>query len=290
MRKFIQYSFLLLLLTVIISYGLDRLYTYGFTTSKKMTRFGFLHSKHDQHFDYVFLGSSRVVNTIDPQVFDDKLKANTVNFGIMDARPKDIWTLRKLLAEYHITYDTLVAQVDYYYNDDKKRSNFLYFDMLPFLGSNEVINTYYQSEKDSWKLTYLPFYKYAANDSKLGLHSLIYTRIKPDTSILESKGYEPLYGSSGTWQRILPDTLAKQNRYMAALVNKTDNLVLFTAPFRPDTRNLSFVDSLQLKYPELLNFSKAIQNEELFKNGYHLNDKGAKEFSQLFANKLSKSN
>lgn len=291
MKKFVGYLFLVLIITVSVLYTLEGVYTYAFTHSKNQNRFDFILAQKNKHFNAAFVGSSRVVNNIVPRVFDDRLHTNTVNLGIMDAKPKDMDAIVKLLQDNNIRVDTLYVQVDYYYNTLEK-SNFLYYQMLPYIHNYVAVRNYYKDEEDYMALKNLPFYRFVRNDSKLGIRALLGAVFKTNKVLEKTKGFEPLYGYGNTWQRILPDTILTDNIYISDLNSFAEknrlHIKYFTAPFRSDTKQLNFIDSLKSKFPELMDFSKSITEDAYFKNGYHLNEEGAKKFSIIFANTLKK--
>ncbi|SFU61991.1 hypothetical protein SAMN05216480_11050 [Pustulibacterium marinum] len=267
----------------------DVVYSNIFTHSPVTTKVGYINSKKDTHFNLVFIGSSRVANHIVPSVFEEELNLSAINFGVMDARPKDMLVLIKALDTWNITYDTLYVQLDYYYNSFD-RSNFMYYEMLPYTNLLPL-QSYFESEHDNLYIEYVPFYKYAANDSKLGVRALVKEIITKESMFEDSKGFVPLYGTGNTWKRVLPDTVpSKGNPYIATLKAYSEshklNVKFFVAPFREDVENLRFIDSLKVRLPDLINFSTKITQGEYFKNGYHLNNEGAMKFSKLFAKYL----
>ncbi|WP_264531308.1 hypothetical protein [Flavobacterium sp. N502540] len=267
---------------------LDVGYTYLNTRFVNTTKFNFIKNQKGKHFDYVFVGSSRVINDINAKIVDSCLKVNSVNFGIMDARPKDILTVLKLLQLYEIKYDSVFIQTDYYYNSSE-RSNFLYIDMMPFIREDISIKNYYEEEGDFLLLYYCPFYRFCKNDSKLGVRELL-ASLRRKNQFEESKGFVSLYGFGDKWQRTLPDTITEYNKYNKQILKfLRDNKIkskFFVSPFRNDTQNLGFIQLLSGKYPGLWDFSKSIPDDTKFKNGYHLNERGAKEFSIIMSHKI----
>lgn len=291
MYKFVKYIGWVFLITTIMLICIDELYTKVFTDSPDSTRLGYVKSQQEKHFNYAFVGSSRVVNHIVPDVFEKELHSTAVNFGVMDARPKDIVTLVKLMDYWGITYDTLFVQLDYYYNS-LGRSNFMYYEMLPFI-DNPVIEPYYNTEKSYFSLQFIPFYRYMVNDSKLGLRSFVKEIFIEESKLTKSQGFVPLNGYGNPWERVLPNKLINEgNQYVDELIHlskkKHLNIKFFVAPFRYDVKNVFFIDSLKKRMPGLLDFSKDIKDPKYFKNGYHLNKEGANMFSEIFANHLKR--
>ncbi|SPE78545.1 hypothetical protein FLACOL_02561 [Flavobacterium columnare] len=287
MRDFFYFISKILFIFISTSFLLESIYTFCYTEKTNYSKFQFIKNQKHKKYNYIFYGSSRVVNHINPKIIDSCLNRTSINFGVMDAKPKDILTLLKLTKFYNIKSDSIFVQTDYYYNSTDK-SNFLYLDMLPYIQENSIIKSYYYDEKDYLFLVYFPFYKYLKNSSKLGMRDLLaalFRKNKFDTTI----GYEPLYGNGNTWQRILPTSVLNNEINKETLqFMKTNgmNYVFFTAPFRRDTKNLNFVSQLRNHYPVFWDFSTSITESNLFKNGYHLNHTGAKEFSIIFSNKI----
>lgn len=262
--------------------ALEGLYTYLYSNKIYVSKFQFIKNQANKEFDYIFVGSSRVVNTVNTTILDSVLGCNSINFGVLDAQPQDLLVLLKVIDEYKIKYKTIFIQLDYYYNS-KNKSKFLYTDMIPFIHENEVINTYYANEDDFWLLNYLPFYRYCKSDSKLGIRELIASIFRKNINE-KDKGFLPLDGCGHEWQRELPDYIDKDNEYIVALMQLLNSYdsnkhVFFVAPFRPDTKRMEFIQLLESEVPDLWDFSTSITEENKFTNGYHLNDIGSKEFS-----------
>lgn len=267
---------------LIVSAVLDFCYTYLYSNKIYVSKFQYIKKQANKEFDYIFLGSSRVVNTVNTTVVDSVLGSNSINFGVLDAQPQDLVAMLKIIDEYNIKYKTIFIQLDYYYNS-KYKSKFLYTDLLPFIHENKSINSYYANEEDYWLLNYLPFYRYCKSDAKLGIRELIASFFRKNKNE-KDKGFLPLEGFGHKWQRELPDHIDKNNEYSAELMQllnscESNKYVIFVAPFRPDTKRMEFIQLLESEVIDLWDFSTSITEENKFMNGYHLNDIGAKEFS-----------
>lgn len=273
---------------LLLALSLDVIYTQVYTKFIYTSKFQFIKNKKNAKFDYVFLGSSRVVNHINPRIIDSITRRKAVNFGVMDAQPKDEFVLLKLFDFYNIQYDSLFIQTDYYYNSNDK-SNFLYVDLIPYINENDIITSYFEDEKDFIGIYYLPFYRYCKNNSKLGIRELIVS-LNRKNIFEENNGFVGLKGNDGKWQRELPKKIENNTFYNDSikkyLIENNKKCVFFTAPFRPDTKNLYFVSQLKKEFPVFWDFSKRITDASLFKNGYHLNEEGAKKFSIQMANTI----
>ena len=172
MNKFIVFIVKIVAILLVIALSLDVIYTFLYTNSIDTSKFQFIKKQEDTKFNYVFLGSSRVVNHINPEIIDSITNKESINFGVMDAKPKDVFTLLKLLDYYNIKSDSLFIQTDYYYNSNDK-SNFLYVDLIPYIRENKIISTYFEDENDFLALYYFPFFRYSKNNPKLGIRELL---------------------------------------------------------------------------------------------------------------------
>ena len=288
MKNFLFFIFKILFLFLLVAFLLEFVYTYVYNEKANFSKFQFIKNQQNKKFDYVFYGSSRVVNHVNPKIIDSCLNRNSINFGVMDAKPRDILTLLQLSKFYNITSDSIFIQTDYYYNSVDK-SNFLYIEMLPYINENPIIKSYYFDENDYVFLAYFPFYKYAKNSSKLGVRDVLASLFRKN-KFESTKGYEPLEGTGNTWQRVLPKSVSTNTIFnketKAFLDAHASKYMFFTAPFRSDTKNMNFVSRLKQNYSDFWDFSKAVKDPKMFKNGYHLNHQGATEFSIVLSNKI----
>lgn len=288
MKNFLFFIFKILFLFLLIAFLLEFVYTYVYNEKANFSKFQFIKNQQNKKFDYVFYGSSRVVNHVNPKIIDSCLNRNSINFGVMDAKPRDILTLLQLSKFYNITSDSIFIQTDYYYNSVDK-SNFLYIEMLPYINENPIIKSYYFDENDYVFLAYFPFYKYAKNSSKLGVRDALASLFRKN-KFESTKGYEPLEGTGNTWQRVLPKSVSTNTIFnketKAFLDAHASKYMFFTAPFRSDTKNMNFVSQLKQNYSDFWDFSTAVKDPKMFKNGYHLNHQGATEFSIVLSNKI----
>lgn len=288
MKNFLFFIFKILFLFLLVAFLLEFVYTYVYNEKANFSKFQFIKNQQNKKFDYVFYGSSRVVNHVNPKIIDSCLNRNSINFGVMDAKPRDILTLLQLSKFYNITSDSIFIQTDYYYNSVDK-SNFLYIEMLPYINENSIIKSYYFDENDYVFLAYFPFYKYAKNSSKLGIRDALASLFRKN-KFESTKGYEPLEGTGNTWQRVLPKSVSTNTIFnketKAFLDAHASKYMFFTAPFRSDTKNMNFVSQLKQNYSDFWDFSTAVKDPKMFKNGYHLNHQGATEFSIVLSNKI----
>ena len=73
------------------------------------------------------------------------------------------------------------------------------------------------------------------------------------------------------------NSFIKQNRM---------KVVFFIAPVCRNSKNQDFISKLKTKIPELKDFSRVLNEDQLFIDCNHLNDTGAKRFTEIFAEEV----
>lgn len=294
MRKFVTRIIGILITILVVAVALDYAYTSVYENSRPRTKFQYLRSLKNTKINYIFLGSSRVENGIVPSVIEDKTKKSCVNLGFQASKMGDIYSVLKLLKEYNISSDSIFIQVDYIFNIGG-HSNILPYEMSPFIRDNRETKEYLLNFVGENKSNYyVPFYRYCTQDAKIGIREVIANLINKKTSVATNKGFSPLQGieNQKAEHRLLPASIAKKNVYFDKIkeyCEKNDlKVVFFCAPFCKHTRHIDFIVKLKNKIPELNDFSKSIEEDELFVNCYHLNEAGAIKFTDIFTEKVFK--
>ena len=296
MKKFSIRIIGILLTILIVAIVFDFTYTAIYENSKPRTKFQYLRSLKNTKINYIFLGSSRVENGIVPSIIEGKTKKSCVNLGFQASKMGDIYSVLKLLKEYNISSDSIFIQVDYIFNVGG-HSNNLPYEMSPFIRDNSATKEYlldYVGENKS--NYYVPFFRYCTQDAKIGFREVIANVFDKKTNVAQNKGYNPLQGieNQKANQRALPNTIAKKNIYFDKIKEyskKNDvNVVFFCAPFCKYTKQLDYISKLKTKIPELYDFSNSINDDKMFVNCYHLNEVGARKFTEIFTEKILKIN
>lgn len=294
MKKFIIQILGILLILLVLLEVLDFAYTTVYEHSKPRTKFQYLRSLKNTKINYIFLGSSRVENGIIPSVIENKSNKSCVNLGFQAAKLGDIYTVFKLLKEYNITSDSVFIQMDYNF-DTKGHSINLPYQINPFIKESKVIKDYlidYVGEDRS--NYYVPFIRYCKNEPKIGFREFFACLIGKTTTVVTNKGYGAFQGieQQGNGHRTLPNVIASNNSFFDRIkrysIENKIKVVYFCAPFCKHTKNLDYIKKLKTKIPELYDFSSDIQEDKLFVNCYHLNDAGAKKFTEIFVDKILK--
>ena len=266
---------------------LDVVYTKIYEASYPRTKFQYLRSLKNKKVDYVFIGSSRVESTIVPSVIYNKTNKVAVNLGFQAAKLGDIYTILQLIKAYNIRCEKILIQVDYIYNNVDGHSNIFQYEMIPFVRENAITKEY--SDKYSANPIanyYVPFYRYCKNDLKLGLREVFANIIHKKNNITKDNGYGATYGNVKKLEGSLPSTILDNNAILDTIQSfvKLNNIevVFYCAPFCKNNKNQNFTSKLKTKIPGFKDFSGVINDGAMFLNCNHLNDSGAKRFTEIF--------
>lgn len=286
MKNFILYSIKLLLITFVLLVSLEFVYSNVYACNYSRSKFQFLRSYNNQFIDYVFLGSSRVENAIIPNQITSLTGKKAVNFGFQAAKLKDVLFLLKMLKEYNITNEKVLIQIDYIYNLEDGYSNILEYNAIPFLKESNNVRAHLSSlDIEKRYLFEFPFIRYALYDQKNGFRELIANLVLKKKIYEKQKGFVKIDEHIADIQMSLPNEIIAENNFLdeITLFAKSNdiNVVFYTAPFRSNTKNLNYIQKLSEKIPNLYDFSTAIKDETLFKDGSHLNYNGAVYFTEL---------
>jgi len=254
MKRFLKNTIIISLGTIIILFLLDTLYTKAYRDSipRNKTQY-ILNLEKGKKLDYVFLGSSRVENTIMPLVIEEITGKNALNLGTQGAKLDDINIFLRLLISQEVEIERLFVQVDYVYNNETS-SDIVRSQSLPFIRSNSIINKYLKRVDSNYsKNYYIPFYRYAANDYRLGFREFFATSVKKKSTIDFEDGFVPVYGSTiSNYALDLPSKILAKNRSVIEIdslcrVNNI-NVTYFCAPFCSKLETNNYLTKLKSKY------------------------------------------
>lgn len=291
MKKFLNHLLLILIISISVMFIFDFLYTEIYKNSESRSKFQYFRSLKNKKVNYIFLGSSRVDNSIVPSVIKKKTNKETLNLGFQAARMRDIYTLLQLVKEYNIKYDTIFIQIDYYFNRvEKGCSNNLPYQMAPFIRESEITKKYLNEYVYESSLNYyFPFLRYCNYDNKIGFREVFSNLINKKAKVIENQGYNPITGHV-TEEFILPKDVIKSNPDFDLIINfckqNRMDVIFYTAPISKHSINLDYIKKLKLKIPNLIDFSSSIENDKMFKDSKHLNDDGAKLFTEILTDEL----
>lgn len=281
MSRFLKHLFTLIFTLIALMYLSDIIYTHIYLRSTPRNKLQYILNTKNKKFDVVFLGSSRVANHIDTKLFDSLSSKKTINLGCSGAGLNDNLLQLKLLLANN-TVSNLFLQIDFNY-EYQKPSNISISETMPFL-NNKIISTHLKKYFNNLnKLKYIPFYRYAVNDPKIGFRELFFSLINKKPRTNPSIGFTPKYGNNiSSKESILPKSIKPNNKVLDEISdickkNKI-KLTLFVSPLCNKTKNMNYIAKLIEKYPNLINLSTGY-NDDLFFNCSHLNNKGARVFT-----------
>lgn len=282
MKLFFKYIAGAFLFVILIFVCLDFVYTKIYKNNVVSNKVKYLMSLENQHFDAVFLGSSRVDNHIVSSEFEN-LGFNVVNAGIQGVNLKDNYLFLKTLVANKVTFDRLFVQIDYSYNQSDL-SQVPYTEMLPYFRDPVIKNFSKDEFKDFNSYYYIPFYRYAVNDFRIGFRGIIAGLFSEKRVNGKFEDYKALYGTSKMALYELPTTFSDKpnafNRINSFCEKNNIEVIYFTAPFCSELKSSTFTTLLAEKIPNYNDYSSLFNNDALFKNCGHLNNKGAVNFSK----------
>lgn len=291
MKKFIRKIVLAVIVVLVVLTVLDLVYTRIYETAPPRNKFQFFRSLKNKKVAYLFLGSSRVENSIVPDIIYEKTHKKAINMGFQAAKLADIYTLLQLVDAYNIHCETIFIQIDYIYNRVDGNSNIFQYEMTPFIRENKILKAYSdQFSTNSFANYYIPFYRYCTNDLKLGFREVFANCVHKKTNVIANNGFIGVFGTEKKLMSNLPQEILDYNPIFDSIVNFSKkhkmNVVFYCAPFCKNNGNPDYTSKLKAKIPGFKDFSKAISEDTLFLNCSHLNDAGARRFTTIFTEEL----
>lgn len=288
MKKFGRYILGFVLIIVASLYLVDFVYTeiYKRGIPRNKARYSLL--LKDQTFDYVFMGSSRVENSIMTTEIEEITKKRAINLGTQGADFDDVYLFLKLLLANNNTLKNVCIQMDGSYINSID-SQILKSQLIPYITSNSILEDHMkENENDFNKLKYIPFYKYAKNDYSVGFREVLMTVVQKKSKIDFGDGFVPLHGFMNRSDKsIFPNTIKENNQSVDKIIKLCNereiNLLFFCAPYCSNLENKKFTKLLEKRVPNFKDYSTLFKNDSLFRDCSHLNEIGAKKFTAIFA-------
>ena len=287
MKKFIKKLLVIFFIVIAMFFCLDVVFTSVYTKSQPRSKAMLIANLKNQNFETIFLGSSRVENTVDTRFFENLSGEKSFNFGVSGGGFAEYLMILKVLLENKNQIKKIYLQIDHInFPRGEANEKLTTVSFLPYINKSEAIETFFKSYDDEYVyLKYIPFYRYAINDSKLGFREVLNTAIGRPLFDKKNKGYYPLDGinSSDEFYK-LPLSLNKNNPFLDELVlfckKKNIDIEFFISPICDNSEREKFVRLLKKRIPDLMDFSSVAQENEFFDCG-HLNKDGAKRFTKL---------
>ena len=286
MKNFFQTSLIILSLTLLLMFFLDRSYTYIFENGEPRSKIQSI-LQITRHYDVAFFGSSRTQNHIDCNLITQLTGKSCINLGISASSPGDMLILMKLAKVKNLTFNQVFMQVDYNYNNSGITKEFKANLVGPLI-ANPVVKEQLHKYKEDYIYGSMPFYYYMKFNRIIGIRGLTNSFLHRK-QYLESDieiGFSPLKGIGKEVAGSFPETIKYTSEELDQMQNfykgtKT-KLEFFTAPYCKEIRNRNFMDKVKLKLPELNNYIALFdEKDEYFFNCGHLNEAGAEIFTKI---------
>lgn len=284
MKKFGLHIVLLLGLVVLLFMLCDASYSLVYRKCQPRNKLEYILQLQDKHFDVVFIGSSRVANHIDSQLFSKISGKKTINLGVEGAGLNDNLLQLQLLLE-HNTISQVYLQVDTNL-ESTAASNIATAEAMPFI-QNEIVRRHTEKYNSNYQALYhIPFYRYAINDSKIGFRELFFSMVNKKPGTNPSIGFIPKSGNTIPNEArssmdckglVVKNAILSQIR--ALCQQHHTELVLFITPYCSKIDAKHYVDKIRTMEPDLIDLTEGYA-DSLFYNCGHLNDKGARILTQ----------
>ena len=283
MKSFLRYIGLALLLLLGIAVLLDVVYTEIYSTAKDRWKMEYVLNAPPQDYDVVILGTSRANNHFVPALFE-KHGLNTFNFGMSGSHLFEDALLLQLLLDQKNSIKYVLLEADLNLSNEKRHEGTT-ARYLPYLRSNSTISMHYKNEPEFAYWYYLPFYRYMAFESQIGFLELIKTASHEPSSFLTNKGYTPLpidkknnMKNDYRWLKPLRNRYYEQIKKVCA--QHHIQLITVMTPVCENVKGMDYFQKVKSLYPEIYNCENFVEDDRYFSSCGHLNDAGARLFTQ----------
>lgn len=285
MKRFLIYTFSIILITVLIAFVLDVLYTAIFMQSENRGKIETVFNSEPKKYDVVILGSSRANNHFVSQMFEDK-GLKTFNYGMSGGHLFEASLMLKLMIEKKYTIKNVVLEADLNLSNDNEAEGIAAL-FLPYIHNSDVIEEHFSNLENFNQLYYIPFYRYIKFDSKIGFRETFFTAIHKKTNALDNLGYYPLekHKNGNMKNNIVNLTPLPHNKYYEEIKNicKANNInfIAVMTPMCENVVGMNYFDKVKKAYPEIHNYENIVVEDKYFSSCGHMNDTGAKKFTAI---------
>ena len=283
MKQFLLLIAKAFVLLILMAGLLDFVYTQVYLHSSKRGKVEAVVNEKPDNYDVVIMGTSRANNHFVPALFE-KNGLKTFNYGMSGSHLFETSLLLQLMVERKFKIKCIILEADLSLSNIK-RDEGTTAHYLPFLHHLPTIAKHYEFEKEFNLWYYIPFYRYIQYDSQIGFREIYESIIEKPTSNLNNKGYFPLYTRNGTSMKNDYRSLNPlHNTYYEKIkhICKANNirLITVTTPVCENVKGMDYFEKVTSLYPEIYNLENLVQGDEYFSSCGHMNDKGAKIFTQ----------
>jgi len=286
MKKFFKNIIYLLAIIVLLSLGLDKLYTYIHYNGAPRNIPDYIMSLSPKDtLDYAIFGSSRALHGLDPKLINAKTNKKGFNFGVPGSSVFEIKLSVQQILKKNITKNVYI-QIDYIWNEFYS-GGACTIDWLTFINEKEIWNEFNKIDLNHEYILYkkIPFYRYIKYDSKLGFREITMSALNRKIAGLEdNRGYVPLFrtlkDSNSTFTyHLKPEFNSHISDIITFCKKRGVNLYFFTAPIYNFQGNNEILNKNLENYKD---FSNSIKNYKRYQDNTHLNKQGSILFTELF--------
>ena len=284
MKKFITLVAKIFLSLFLILVVLDWGYTTVYLNSSSRGKVEKVFNSKTSNYDVVILGSSRANNHFVPELFEKK-GLKTFNYGMSGAHLFEASLMLKLMAERNYKIKTVILEADLGLCNEKE-SDAIAAKFLPYIHHSEVIREHFSKLKNFNELYYIPFYRYVDFDALIGFREMYQTATGKPTNILDNQGYHPLTNNKpGNMKNDIRALKPIRNKYYEEIKQickqNNYNLIAVMTPMCSNVKGLDYFEKANQIYPEIHNLENVVQGDQYFSSCGHMNDAGARMFTEV---------
>tara|TARA_R110001632_G_scaffold231685_1_gene370717 strand:- start:8623 stop:9489 length:867 start_codon:yes stop_codon:yes gene_type:complete len=281
MKRFFKHIGLRIIITYILLVCLDLVFTYTLTKNSIIrNKIDYISNTQNNHFNSIFLGSSRVEYHVNTDLIDSITTTKSLNLGISGQSLSETFLTFKLLVANNIKAEKYFIQIDEKGLSEKKYKSFIGASSFMPYSKNEYVKEHLKKhDPDYYKDYYIPFYRYLNYGYKIGYREIV-------LKLSGKKRVEKFYiGLSETIQN-KNASYYFNNDYEINLLNeiisfskeKKLNIIFYTSPYY-NPRNTVKFKGFCIKN-NIVSYVDSISSKDKFKDPEHLNHKGANEFTK----------
>ena len=291
MKQFLVFIGKIVLVLLLSAFALDFIYTTVFAQSETRNKVENVINSKPQNYDVIILGTSRANNHFVSELFE-KEGLKTFNYGMSGAHLFETSLLLKLMIERGWEIKNVIVETDLNLSNEK-RDDGTFGRFMPFMHQSKIITNHFENEPDFIELYYVPFYRYIQFDSKVGFRSWYKTLVNEPTNSLANDGYYPLgFNPKANMKNNIESLVPLRNRYFEEIkqICKSNNinLIAVTTPMCSNVKGMDYFKKVKKLYPEIKEYENVVQGDQYFSSCGHLNDKGARLFTNIVIKDLFK--
>jgi len=174
---------------------------------------------------------------------------------------------------------------------NEKESEAIAAKFLPYIHHSETIKNHFSGQENFKELYYIPFYRYIDFDALIGFREMYNTATGTTTNILHNLGYHPLKSNKrGNMKNDIRALKPIRNKYYEEIkqicMQNNYNLISVMTPMCTNVKGLDYFEKANKIYPEIHNLENVVQGDQYFSSCGHMNDAGARIFTEVVIEKF----